>query len=186
MNLLKDIGAGAWQVLKTVAPTIADTAAGPFAPLVDPLIRKIFGTSDPPKVEAALLSATPEQLLALKQAENEHQEQLVKLGIDRDKLRLEDVANARAMQVAVKDPNVARLAWLVIGGFLAVSGGMVLGLFVWPDRAHLLLSGEAGLFFGTIFGYLSSEAKQASAFYFGSSEGSQAKDATIATIAKQP
>jgi hypothetical protein len=48
------------------------------------------------------------------------------------------------------------------------------------------LSGEAGLFFGTIFGYLSSEAKQASAFYFGSSEGSQAKDATIATIAKQP
>jgi hypothetical protein len=185
MSLLSSIAAGALQVLKTVAPTIADTLAGPFAPLVDPIMRKIFGTSDPKTVETGLLNATPDQLLALKQADNAHAEQLAQLGIDRDKLAFDDIANARAMQIAVKDPTAGRLAWLVIGGFLIVTVGMIVGLFGWPDRAKLLLSGEAGLFFGTIFGYLSSEAKQASAFYFGASESGQTKDATIASIAKQ-
>lgn len=184
MNL-KDIASGAWHILKTVAPTIADTAAGPFAPLVDPIVHAIFGTSDAKQVETALLNATPDQLLALRQADNAHAEKLAQLGIDRDKLGFDDTANARAMQVATKDPTAGRLAWLVILGFLLMASGAIVGLFVWPDRARLLLSGEAGLFFGTIFGYLSSEAKQATAFYFGSSEGSQTKDATIAAIAKQ-
>lgn len=185
MNLLKDIGAGAWQVLKTVAPTIADTAAGPFAPLVDPLIRKIFGTSEPAKVETALLSATPEQLLALKQAENEHQEQLVKLGIDRDKLSFEDTAGARAMQIAVKDPTVRQLAWLNVGGFLAVSIFLIVAAVVWPDQVAKVPA-TAWATLGTVFGYLAKSSSQTEAFYFGSSAGSQAKDVTIADIAKQP
>jgi hypothetical protein len=186
MSLLTSIASGALQVLKTVAPTIADTLAGPFAPLIDPIMQKLFGTTDPKQVSAALLSATPAQLLALKQADNTHAEQLVQLGIDRDKLAFDDTANARAMQIVTKDPTAGRLAWLLIVGFLVVTIGMIVGLFGWPDRAKLLLSGEAGLFFGTIFGYLSSEAKQATAFYFGGSESGQTKDATIASIAKQP
>ena len=186
MSLLTSIASGALQVLKTVAPTIADTLAGPFAPLVDPIMQKLFGTADPKKVSASLLSATPAQLLALKQADNDHAEALTKLGIDRDNLVFTDTANARSMQVAIKDPTVSRLAWLVIGGFLIVTAAVLVALFAWPDRAKTLLSGEAGLFFGTIFGYLSSEAKQAAAFYFGSTAGSQAKDATIADMAKQP
>lgn len=185
MSLLGSLASGALQVLKTVAPTIADTLAGPFAPLVDPIMQKLFGTTDAKKVSASLLSATPEQLLALKQADNAHAEQLTQLGIDRDQLIFTDTASARSMQVVLKDPTVARLAWLVIGGFLAVTAAVLVALFAWPDRAKLLLSGEAGLFFGTIFGYLSSEAKQAAAFYFGSTAGSQAKDDTIAAIAKQ-
>jgi hypothetical protein len=186
MSLLTSMASGALQVLKAVAPTIADTLAGPFAPLVDPIMQKLFGTTDPKKVSTALLNATPEQLLALKQADASHAEAIAQLGIDRDKLAFDDTANARAMQVAIKDPTVSRLAWLVVGGFLMATIGTLIGLFAWPDRAKSLLSGEAGLFFGTVFGYLSSEAKQAAAFYFGSTAGSQAKDDTIATIAKQP
>ncbi len=186
MSVLSSIASGAWQVLKTVAPTIADTAVGPFAPLVDPIMKKIFGTNDPKVIEGSLLTATPDQLLALKQADNAHAEQLESLGIARDKLAFDDTASARQMQIVTKDPTAGRLAWLLIVGFLLVTIGMIIGLFGWPDRAKLLLSGEAGLFFGTIFGYLSSEAKQATAFYFGGSESGQAKDATIASIAKQP
>jgi hypothetical protein len=186
VSLLSTIASGALQVLKTVAPTIADTLAGPFAPLVDPIMRSVFGTTDPKTVETGLLNATPEQLVALKQADNAHAEALAQLGIARDKLAFDDTASARAMQVATKDPTAGRLAWLLIVGFLVITLGMIVGLFGWPDRAKTLLSGEAGLFFGTIFGYLSSEAKQASAFYFGGSESGQAKDVTIATIAKQP
>lgn len=186
MSLFTNLASGALQVLKTIAPTIADTLAGPFAPLAEAAIQALFGTAAPKKVSTALLNATPDQLLALKQAESTHVEKLAQLGVDQDKLVFDDTANARAMQVVIKDPTVSRLAWLVIGGFLVVTAVVLVALFAWPDRAKTLLSGEAGLFFGTVFGYLSSEAKQAAAFYFGSTAGSQAKDETIATMAKQP
>lgn len=183
MNLLKDIGKGAWQVLKTVAPTIADTASGPFAPLVDPIMQKIFGTTDPAKLDTALITATPDQLLALKQAENAHIEKLAELGISRDKLLFDDTASARVMNIATRDKTPGQLAWLVIGGFLAFSMAECIAMIVWPSRWAALPASAVGIM-GMIFGYLANEAKQAAAFYFGSSAGSQAKDATLAEIAK--
>jgi hypothetical protein len=182
---IKDLASGALQVLKTVAPTIADTLAGPFAPLVDPVVRALFGTTDAKQVSAALLNATPEQLLALKQADNEHAEQLIKLGIDRDKLAFDDTASARAMQIATKDPNVARLAWLIIGGFLFISLAQLIAMMGWAEEVNKIPP-QGWLLIGNISGYLANEAKQAAAFYFGSTAASQAKDVTIADIAKQP
>jgi hypothetical protein len=184
MNLLKDIGNGAVQVLKTVAPMIADTAAGPFAPLVDPVVKKIFGTNDPKQVESALLTATPEQLLALRQADNEHTEKLTQLGIDRDKLAFDDSTSARAMQVATKDPTAGRLAWLVICGFIGMSIGLSIAMICWPDQTNKV-STAAWTLLTSLLTFLAAEAKLAGAFYFGSSAGSQAKDAALVEIAKQ-
>jgi hypothetical protein len=184
MNL-KDIGSGAWQVLKTVAPTIAATAAGPFAPLVEPILQKIFGTTDAKATEAALLSATPEQLLALKQADYAHIEKLKELGIAEEKLGYDDLASARAMQIQTKDPTVRQMAWLNVGGFLAVSVFLIVAAVVWPEQVTKVPA-TAWATLGTVFGYLAKSASQTEAFYFGSSAGSQAKDATIADIAKQP
>jgi hypothetical protein len=183
MNLLKDIGSGAWQVLKTVAPTIAATASGPFAPLVGPLVAKIFGSADPKSIEPALLSATPEQLLALKQADNDLQVQLKQLGISEEKLAFDDTEGARSMNIQTKDPTAARLAWLIVGGFISISA-ILIGLFVlYPQRAALIDS-AAWTMIGTLLGYFGSEAKQVAAFYFGSSADSQAKTATLSEIAK--
>ncbi len=120
MNL-KDIGSGALQVLRTVAPTIAATATGPFAPLVAPILQRIFGTTDAKTTETALLTATPEQIIALKQADIAHSEFLSNAGITEDKLAYDDVANARSTQVQTKDPTLRQLAWLNVGGFLALS-----------------------------------------------------------------
>lgn len=183
MNLLKDIASGAWQVLKTVAPTVAATASGPFAPLVGPLVAKIFGSNDPKAVETGLLGATPEQLVALRQADNDLQIQLRQLGISEEKLAFDDTASARAMQMATKDPTAGRLAWLVIGGFLAFAIGMATMMTLAPEKAAAIPAGAMALI-GTVLGYLANEAKQAAAFYFGSSAGSQAKDQTLAEIAK--
>lgn len=183
MNL-KDITSEAWHILKTVAPTIADTAAGPFAPLVDPIVHAIFGTSDAKQVETALLNATPDQLLALKQADNAHAEKLVQLGIDRDKLAFDDVASARDMQKTVKDPVVTRLAVAIVIGFFVFCGGEAVAMIVWPEKWAALSQGAVGML-GTILGYLAAESKQVTAFLYGSSVGSQAKDDTIAQIAKQ-
>lgn len=184
MSTLSTIASGALHVLKTVAPTIADTLAGPFAPLVDPIVRTIFGTNDPKQVESALLNATPEQLLALKQADNAHAEQLVQLGIARDKLSFDDTAGARAMQINIKDPTVRQLAWLNVGGFLLISIFLIVAAILWPEQVSKVPA-TAWATLGTVFGYLAKSASQTEAFYFGSSAGSQAKDDTIATIAKQ-
>lgn len=186
MNL-KDIGAGTWQVLKSVAPTIATAAAGPFAPLVAPLLNKVFGIdpSDPKAVETAILGMTPEQAQTLRTEEHAFEIRIKELGIQKEQLELQDVANARAMQMSTHDPNVARLAWLVIGGFLLISLAQLACMVFAPDAVAKLP--QAGwLLVGSISGYLASEAKQAAAFYFGTTAGSQAKDATIADIAKAP
>lgn len=183
MNILKDIGSGALQVLKTVAPTLAATAAGPFAPLIAPLVAKVFGSNDPQALEPALLNATPDQLLALKKADNDLQVQLKQLGISEEKLAFDDTEGARAMQVATKDPTAGRLAWLVVGGFLIFSVGLAATMTLAPTKAAAIPAGAMALI-GTVLGYLANEAKQAAAFYFGSSAGSQNKDAVLAEIAK--
>jgi len=46
-----------------------------------------------------LLTATPDQLLALKKADSDLQVRLKELGIAEEKLTFDDMANARAMQV---------------------------------------------------------------------------------------
>lgn len=183
MNLLKDIGSGAWQVLKTVAPTLAATASGPFAPLVGPLVAKIFGSSDPKAVEPALLTATPEQLLALKQADNDLQVQLKQLGISEEKLAYDDTASARQMQMATKDPTASRLAWLLIVGFIVAGIGLAAAMIGWPQKIAAIPAAAWALI-GTIFGYFAKGATQAETFYFGSSADSQAKTQTLSEIAK--
>lgn len=183
MSFWSDLEKGALQVIKTVAPTIAATAAGPFAPLVLPIVQKIFGTTDASAVNAALASATPEQLTALKQADAQLQEQLAQLGVQRDQLAYQDTASARAMQIATKDPTAARLAWMLVGGFLSIVIVECITMTVWPAKWALIPADAAGLM-GTLLGYLAGEAKQVAAFYFGSSSDSQAKTQTLSEIAK--
>lgn len=184
MNL-KDIGAGALQVLRAVAPTLAATALGPFAPLAAPILQKIFGTTDAKSTEAALLTATPEQIIALKQADIAHEEFLTTAGITKDQLAYADVASARNMAIQTKDPTVRQMAWLNVGGFLGVSVFLIVAAVVWPEQVAKVPA-TAWATLGTVFGYLAKSASGTEAFYFGSSAGSQAKDATIADIAKQP
>lgn len=183
MSFWTDLEKGAIQVIKTVAPTIAATAAGPFAPLVLPLMQKIFGTTDATTVNTALTNATPEQLTALKQADAQLQEQLAQLGVQEDQLAYEDTASARSMQMATKDPTPARLAWMLVGGFLAIVIVECITMTIWPKQWAAIPADAAGLM-GTLLGYLASEAKQVAAFYFGSSADSQAKTATLSEIAK--
>jgi hypothetical protein len=172
MNL-KDFSAGALQVLKTLAPTVVDTLAGPFAPLVDPIIQGLFGTTDPKQVNAALLSATPDQILAIKQAESAHAEKLVQMGIDRDKLAFDDTANARAREIAVRDNTPKVLAYgVTIGFFLALLGLNLLPIPAENRATIYSMVGSLGTVWILIMGY-----------YFGSSSGSASKTDTINKIA---
>jgi hypothetical protein len=180
-------GQKALQVLQRVAPELALAIGGPFGPIAATAISVALNTpaGDAKAAEAALLNATPEQLLALQTAREGFMVQMRKLGIDEQKLAFDDIASARQMQRDTRDPNVGRLAWLLIAGFLVV--GLV------QITAMLLFAAEMAavppavwLQVGNVTGYLANEAKQAAAFYFGTTSSSQTKDATIADIAKQP
>src|SRR5690348_454774 len=112
MNLAKD----ALHVLQTVAPTIARATLGPFGGLAATAISAILGTppTDETAASAALLNATPDQLLALKKAEQDFQVQIKALGISEEKLVYDDIANARAREMSVKDVTPRNLAYLII------------------------------------------------------------------------
>jgi hypothetical protein len=173
------------QILGTVAPLLGTAVGGPFGGMAGALLAKALGVKqdDTQAMEAAVTSGDPDILLKLKQADNDFKVQMETLGITRDKLVFDDIANARAREIAVKDDTPRQLAWVIIGGFIAVSAGQLLGLVIWPD-AISKIPPQGWLLVGNISGYLANEAKQCAAYYFGSSLGSVGKDSTIADIAK--
>lgn len=181
-----NLGKTALQILGTVGPTILATFGGPFGALGAAALHAALGTNgDETKVDAQLANASQETLLKVKQAELDLQAKMAELGIQKEQLQFADLADARQMQIATRDPTARQLAWLVIGGFLIISFAQLIAMMGWADQVNKIPQG-GWLLIGNISGYLANEAKQAAAFYFGTTAGSQAKDATIAEIAKQP
>jgi hypothetical protein len=180
-----NLGERAKQILAAIAPTLGTAIGGPFGALAGSLVSSALGSgaSDDKAVETALVNATPETLLKLKQSEQDFRAKMAELGISEEKLVYDDVANARAREIAVKDATPAKLAWTIIGGFLAISIAQIISIMGWPELTAKI-PGQGWLMIGNISGYLANEAKQCAAYYFGSSLGSKDKDETIASIAK--
>lgn len=170
-------GTKALQVLRTVAPTLAMAVGGPFGSLAATAISAALGApaGDAKAAETALLSATPDTLLALRKAEQEFTVRMTELGIEQDKLVFDDIASARSREISVRDNTPRNLAYIVLG-FAGVCIAATLAGWTKVDSALA----------GTLIGYLVAEARSALAYYFGSSTGSVRKDQTISDIAKQP
>jgi hypothetical protein len=167
-----NFGQTALQVLKTVAPTLALAVGGPFGPLAAAALHAALGTTDQASAEKALINATPDQLLALKNGENAFQAQMKQLDIDMEKLTLDDTANARAREIAVKDWTPRILAYAITAGFF--------GILVWLIAYGVPKSGGEALLL--LLGSLATAWTGIVAYYFGSSAGSAAKTDTINKI----
>lgn len=168
-------GSRALQILQTVAPTVALAVGGPFGPLASAAISAALGTpkGDDKAAEAALLTATPDQLLALTKENDAFKEQMKSLGIEEQKLVFDDVANARAREIATKDKLPAILAISVTFGFFTVLLIMLFkGVPATGSEAFLVMLGSLGTAWAGVMGY-----------YFGSSSGSASKTDTINKIA---
>lgn len=166
-------GSTAKQVVGSVAPLLLTALGGPFGGLAGSLLAKALGTSDPKAQEAAIASADPAVLLQLKAAENELQEHMRQLDLDEKKLAFDDVANARAREIAVKDKLPAILAISVTLGFFAVLLIMIFhGMPATGADAFLVMLGSLGTAWAGITSY-----------YFGSSSGSASKTDALNKIA---
>lgn len=165
-------------VLGAIAPELGIALGGPFGGLAGAAIAKALGTKGPddPATEAAILSGDNEALLKIKQANNDFLLQMEKLGVDRDKLVYDDIANARAREVAVKDNTPKVLAYAVTAGFFATLTVMIFhGKPTTGGDALLVMLGSLGTAWAAIMAY-----------YYGSSKSSDAKTQALTDIAKAP
>ena len=152
--------------LKQIAPTVATALGGPLAGLAVEAVSKVLGVST--EETQKLLDTgkmTADQIAQVKVAEIELQKQAQALGLNFEQLAVQDRSSARGMQIATNSKLVPVLAVIIVGSFIAVVIGTLLGL-----------SKIEGAMAGTLVGYLSAKAEQVVAFFFGSSSGSQRKD----------
>jgi len=156
------------NLVKTVAPSLATAVGGPLAGMAtraisDALLGKPDGTED--ELIDAAAKATPEQLLALKKAEQDFAVRMRELEIDLQRIDAADRSSAREREVKTGDWTPRVLAAAVTLGFFGVLGYMIAyGLPAQGGEALLVMLGTLGTAWGAIVSY-----------YFGSSAGSKEK-----------
>lgn len=156
-------------LLATVAPTVASAFGGPLAGMAtQKLIGALGLDADVSKeeLERAILGATPEQLLAIKKAEQEFIVDMKKLDIDLERIASADRDSARKREIEVKDNTPKMLAGVIVGLYVFVQY-FILTHTVDPTMKDFVLRslGMLDAALGLVLGY-----------YFGSSAGSRAKD----------
>jgi len=165
------------NLVKTVAPSIATAVGGPLAGMAtkmisEALLGKPDGTED--ELLQAAKNATPEQLLALKKAEQDFAIKMRELDIDLERISNEDRNSARNREIKTKDMTPRLLAGAVTFGFFGVLSWMIInGLPINGGEALLVMLGTLGTAWGAIVSY-----------YFGSSAGSREKTDQLNQVLK--
>ena len=156
------------DTLEKLAPTVASALGSPVAGMAVGALESALGMSSD-EVQKTVESGklTGDQVAAIQQAEIQIKARAQELGLDFAKLTNEDRANARDMQKTVKSWVPPTLAMLVTVGFFGILIAMMTGKIDQAAEVDIMLGSLGTAWTGII------------AFYFGSSAGSQAKDAMI-------
>jgi len=151
--------------LKQIAPTIATAMGGPLAGMAVSAISKAIGV-DPDKVSDLISNnkLSAEQIAQVKIAEIELQKQAQELGLNFEKLEVEDRKSAREMQATTRSIVPPALAAIITVGFFSILIMMMIGKVDGNNPTILMMLGS-----------LSTAWTGIVAYYFGSSAGSQAK-----------
>jgi hypothetical protein len=151
--------------LKQIAPTVATALGGPLAGMAISAVSKAIGV-DEDKVGDLIKDnkLTAEQIAQVKLAEIELQKQAQELGLNFEKLAVDDRKSAREMQATTRSIVPPALAAIVTVGFFGILVMMLLGKVDSNNPAILMMLGSLGTAWTGIIAY-----------YFGSSAGSQAK-----------
>lgn len=159
------------KIVASVAPGIAAALGGPLAGVaVGALGKALLGdeAAGEDAVMQAVLSANPETLARIKEAEFEFARKMKELDIDLARIHAADRDSARGREMTVGGYANPILAGVVIAGFFLTVG------YVLTGQAQV----ESALA-GALVGYVSAKAEQVIAYYFGSSSGSKEKTAIM-------
>lgn len=159
---MSDFWSAAKGTLATVAPMLASAVGGPLAGAATGAVIKALGLAPdtaPEVVAEAVRNATPEQLMALKQADQQFAAQMKQLDIDAAKLAYADTADARMREIEVRDHTPAMLAYGLTIGFFSLLATMMF---------HQMPAGSEALL-NVMLGALGASFGMAVSYYFGSS-----------------
>ena len=156
--------------LKQIAPTVASALGGPLAGMAVSAISKAIGV-DEDKVQDLISSnkLTADQVAQIKIAEIELQKQANELGLNFEKLAVDDRKSAREMQAATRSIVPPALAASITLGFFGILVLLLLGKVDGNNPTILMMLGSLSTAWTGIIAY-----------YFGSSAGSQAKTDLLA------
>jgi len=151
--------------LKQIAPTIATALGGPLAGLAVDAISKAVGI-DPKDVNKTIAEGklTADQIVQIKTAEIAMAARAQEMGLDFEKIAVDDRKSARQMQSTTQSWIPGIMAIAVTIGFFGILVGLMTEHFKTSDALMLMLGSLGTAWTGII------------AFYFGSSAGSQKKD----------
>jgi len=151
-----------------LAPTVASALGSPVAGMAVGALESALGMSgDDIQKTIETNKLTAEQVAAIQQAEIALKAKAQELGLDFAKLSNDDRASARDMQKNVKSWIPPFLAASVTVGFFGILVALMSGKIEQAAEVDIMLGSLGTAWTGII------------AFYFGSSAGSQAKDAAI-------
>jgi hypothetical protein len=112
------------QLVKTVAPVLGTALGGPMAGAATKFIAdKFLGNPNASEQEIAaqLSTASPDQLLKLKELDNDFVLQMKQLDVDVYQIDADDRDSARKREMAIKDWTPAILAYALTVGFFAIT-----------------------------------------------------------------
>lgn len=159
-----------WKaVISSVAPNLAAILAGPLAGMaVKAVSTAVLGREDgtEDEVATAVLSASPEVLARIKEAEAQLKRDLAAANVKLEEIAGQDRASARQMQTATKSYMPTIIATIV---FL-VWGSVMYAVFTnaLPEANRDLIMRALGILDSALLAILY--------FYFGSSAGSAEKN----------
>lgn len=169
-----------WKsVISAVAPWIGTALGGPLGGMAVGAAADALGLSEKTEetLKAALAGTTPEQMLALKKADQDFALSMQQLGFkqitDLESIAAGDRKDARDMQKAIRSPVPAVLSIAVTFGYFGILIGMMSGAFKAGDSQALLL----------MLGSLSTAWGVVMSFWFGSTSGSAEKTRLLAQSA---
>jgi hypothetical protein len=167
-----------WKaVVRTVAPALATALGTPLAGMATKVITDALLGADNVEeatdemLATAVRTATPEALIALKQADLQFQRDMAKLEIDLEQINAQDRANARKRETDTGDLWTPRL----------LAGGVTTGFFgvlVWLLANGIPESGGEALL--VMLGSLGTAWAGIMAYYFGTNAQSGRKTELLA------
>ena len=147
------------NLVSTVAPALGSALGSPLGGAAISMIADKLGVpNNQQAVEKAVRQATPDEMLKLKEADNEFEVKMKELEVDVFRLEAEDKQNARS--TFSKDWTTKLMGILTLSGFM----GYIFLVTLQPPEQN----SEALI--NLVLGYLGGLASAVISFYFGASQ----------------
>lgn len=181
----KELWGGIKKLLAGIAPVLGNAILPGVGGVAGALLASVLGVNpdDPAALNTALVNATPDQIIKIKELAAAHEEKLIELGVEHDRMYILDKQSARAREIAIvqatgkTDKNLYVLAWVIMFGFF----GTIIGIIVLQILAPVVKVDSPTL--SLLLGSLSTDAGMVVGYFFGSSKSSQDKTSLLAQSA---